>query len=220
MYRHVFTEEQDNFIRQNYKNVSECVRLFNAKFGTRLSYSSVKSHANRALGIGTGFRAWTKEMDADIADLLLKFPYQQATDIFNERYGVNFSRKKVETHCCKIGVKRGQAEFMKRIDEIIAENIDKTYPEIVEIIHERTGKQYKTYTQVCVRANNLGLNRPHRVWNNTTDRREINGTPVTNSQYVRFIGHRFHRLAPELQPIAMQVVMLQDAAGKVNQANR
>ena len=210
MYGHVYTAEQDNYIRENYTNVGECVRLFNKQFGTELSYSAVKTHALRKLGIVTGFRPWAPEMNAALASILLQYPYKQATGVFNERYGTGFTQKQIENHCTKCGIKREHAAFLKRIDEIIAENIDKTYEEIMQIVYDLTGKQYGDYTAICVRANNLGLKRPHRVWH-TSDNRTINGTPVTFSEYVRFIGNRWHRIAPELQSIAMKVVALQCA---------
>jgi hypothetical protein len=205
---HKYTAEQDEFIRQNYTNVSDCVRKFNKQFGTHLSYSAIKTHANRALGLTTGFRPWTVEMNTAIASILSKHPYKQATVIFNKRFGTNFTAKQIQDHCVRSGIKRGHAALLKRIDEIIAENIDKTYEEIREIIYERTGVQYRDYTAVCVRANNLGLSRPHRVWQ-LSDRRTINGEEVTYSEYTRFIGNRWHRLSPELQSLALQVVRLQ-----------
>jgi len=211
MHGHVYTAEQDDFIRQNYVNVSDCVKKFNERFGTRLSYSAVKTHALRALGITTGFRPWTPEANTALASILLKYPYKQATKVFNERYGMDLTPKQIQDHCTRGGIKREHATFLKQVDEIIAENIDKTYAEIGEIIKEHTGKEYSGYTPICVRANNMGLKRPHNVWNNARDKRTINGEPVTHTEYIRFIGHRFHRLSPELQPIALTVVKLQAA---------
>lgn len=204
---HKYTEEQDAFMRQNYTNVSDCVRKFNERFGTKLSYSAIKSHARR-LGLTTGFRPWTDEMNIAIAEILLKYSYKQAVVIFNTRFETDFTRKQIENHCTKCGIKRNHAAFLEQVDEIISENIGKTYEEIRKIIYERTGKEYRDYTAVCVRANNLGLSRPHRVWQ-INDKRTINGEKVTFSEYVRFIGNRWNKLAPELQPLALQVVRLQ-----------
>lgn len=209
---HKYTEEQDAFIRQNYTNVSDCVRKFNERFGTKLSYSAIKSHARR-LGLTTGFRPWTDEMNAAIASILLDNPYKQATEEFNAQFGTDFTVKQIQDHCVRSGIKRNHAAFLEQVDEIISENIGKTYEEIRKIIYERTGKEYRDYTAVCKRANNLGLSRPHRVWQ-TSDHREINGEEVTFSEYVRFIGHRWHRLEPELQPLALQVVKLQSEVAK------
>jgi hypothetical protein len=206
MHGHLYTAEQDDFIRHNYVNIGICVRKFNKRFNTDLSYSAVKSHALR-IGLKTGYRPWTDEMNAAIASILLKYPYKQATKKFNKRFGTNFTQKQIQDHCTRCGIKREYAAAMKQIDIIIAKNIDKSYEEIRNIIHERTGKQYRDYTAVCVRANNLGLNRPHRVWQ-TDDKRTINGEKVTFSEYVSFIGNRWHRIAPELQPLALQVIRL------------
>lgn len=208
MFGHSYTTEQDEFIRQNYTNVRECVRKFNECFGTNLSYSAIQSHARRKLGLTTGIRPWTNEMNAVLASILLEHPYKQATMIFNAHFGTKFTQKQIQDHCTRCGIKREYASSMKRIDEIIANNIDKSYEEIRKIIHERTGKEYRDYTAICVRANNLGLNRPHRVWS-IADNRTINGEKVTFSEYVSFIGNRWHRLAPELQPLALQVIRLQ-----------
>lgn len=205
---HKYTEEQDEFIRQNYTDVSDCVRKFNERFGTNLSYSSIKSHANRKLKIVTRFRPWTEEMNTAIAEILLKYSYKQAVVIFNNRFGTDFTVKQIQDHCVRSGIKRNHAAFLEQVDEIISENIGKTYEEIRKIIHERTGKEYRDYTAVCVRATNLGLSRPHRVWQ-TSDKREINGEEVTFSEYVRFIGNRWHKLPLELQLLALQVVRLQ-----------
>lgn len=205
---HKYTEEQDEFIRQNYSNVTDCTSKFNERFGTRLSYQSLKSHANRSLKIVTGFRPWTDEMNIAIAEILLKYSYKQAVVIFNTRFETDFTRKQIETHCTKCGIKREHAAFLKQVDEIIAGNIEKSYEEIRIIIRERAGKEYRDYTAVCVRANKLGLSRPHRVWQ-INDKRTINGEKVTFSEYVRFIGNRWNKLAPELQPLALQVVRLQ-----------
>lgn len=205
---HTYTAEQDEFIRRNYSSVGECVDKFNARFGTNLSYSAVKTHALRRLGLTTGFRPWTDEMNAALSDILLRLPYKQATAEFNRRYGTSFSRKQIQDHCTRVGIKREHTAFLGRVDGIIAENIGKSYEEIRLIIREQTGKEYRDYTAVCVRANNQGLRRKHRVWS-TSDRRTICGEGVTFSEYVRFIGNRWHRIAPELQPIALQVVRLQ-----------
>lgn len=147
-------------------------------------------------------------MNAAIALILREYPYKQATDIFNSQFGTSFTQKQIEGHCVRCGVKRHHADQLKQIDEVIAKNIDKTYEEIREIIRNETGKEYRDYTAVCVRANNLGLNRPHRVWQ-TSDNRTVNGEKVTFSEYTRFIGNRWHRIAPELQPLALQVIRLQ-----------
>ena len=69
-YGHIYTKEQDDFIRDNYSNVSECVQKFNEKFKTSLSYSAIKAHANRKLKLKTGIRPWTQEMNNDIEKLL------------------------------------------------------------------------------------------------------------------------------------------------------
>lgn len=205
---HKYTEEQDEFIRQNYTDVSGCVRKFNERFGTNLSYSSIKSHANRKLKIVTRFRPWTEEMNTAIAEILLKYSYKQAVVIFNNRFGTDFTVKQIQDHCVRSGIKRDHVAFLEQVDEIISENIGETYEEIRKIIHERTGKEYRDYTAVCVRATNLGLSRPHRVWQ-TSDRRIINGEEVTFSEYVRFIGNRWHKLPLELQLLALRVVRLQ-----------
>lgn len=205
---HKYTAEQDEFIRRNYSSVSECVDKFNTRFGTNLSYSAVKTHALRRLGLTTGFRPWTDEMNAALAGILLNLPYRQATVEFNRQFGTSFSQKQIQDHCTRVGIRREHAAFLRRVDEIIVKNIDKSYEEIRKIIHARTGKEYLDYTAVCVRANNLGLKRPHRTWSKS-DRRTICGKSVTHSEYVRFIGNRWHRIAPELQPIALQVVRLQ-----------
>jgi len=210
---HKYTEEQNEFIRQNYTDVSDCVRKFNERFRTKLSYSAIKTHANRKLKIVTGFRPWTDEMNTAIKEILLKFSYKQATVIFNNRFGTDFTVKQIQDHCVRFGIKRNHAAFLEQVDEIISENIGKTYEEIRKIIHERTDKEYRDYTAVCVRATNLGLSRPHRVWQ-TSDRRTINGEEVTFSEYVRFIGNRWHRLEHELQPLALQVVKLQSDVAK------
>lgn len=204
---HLYTREQDDFIRHNYVNVDVCTREFNERFSTNLSYSAIKAHARR-IGLKTGYRPWTDEMNSAIASILLKYPYKQATKEFNKRFGTKFTQKQIQDHCTKCGIKREYTVAMKQIDEIIIENIDKNYEEIRKIIYERIGKEYRDYTAVCVRANNLGLNRPHRVWQ-TDDNRTICGEKVTFSEYVSFIGNRWHRIAPELQPLALQVIRLQ-----------
>ncbi len=208
---HEYTVEQDEFIRKHYSDgIDACVHEFNERFGARVSYDAIKSHANKKLRIVTGFRPWTGEMNDAIAEILLKYPYKQAAEIFNARFGTEFTRKQIETHCTKCGIKREHAAFLTNIDAIIAENIGKSYEEIRRVIKERTGKEYCDYTAVCVRANNIGLKRPHRVWQ-ISDRRTINGEEVTFSEYVRFIGNRWHRIAPSLQPIALQVAKLESA---------
>jgi hypothetical protein len=209
MHGHIYTEQQDAFIRAHYsEGVSCCVTKFNKRFGTQLSYQALKTHANRRLKIATGLRPWTDEQNKAITEILQKYPYKQAVNVFNRQFGMNYTQKQIQDHCTRRGIKRNYAAQLSRIDEIITENIDKPYAEIRQIIGERTGKQYSDYTAVCVRANNLGLKRPHRVWQKN-DKRMINGEPVTFSEFVRFIGNRWHRIAPELQPIALQIVRLQ-----------
>ena len=105
---HKYTKEQDEFIRNNYTNVSECVRKFNEKFNTQQSYQAIKTYANRKLGITTGFRPWTKEMDNTIADLLRYHPYKKATELFNKQFGTSFTRKQVQDHCTRVGISRFQ----------------------------------------------------------------------------------------------------------------
>ena len=210
---HKYTEEQDAFIRQNYQNIGECVRLFNAHFNTSLSYGAIKTHALKRMKCVTGFRPFDKEKNKALAQILLKYPYKEATAVFNKTYGTTFTQKQIQDHCTRCGIKREHATFMAMVDAIITENIDKSYEEIRKIIKARTGKEYCDYTAVCVRANNLGLKRPHRVWQ-VNDRRTINGEEVTFSEYVRFIGNRWHRINPLLQPLALQVVKLQSEIAK------
>lgn len=206
---HRYTKKQDEFIKANYTNVSECVRKFNKRFGTNISYGAMKSHANRTLGITTGFRPWTKEMDNAIRTLLWHYPYKQATEIFNKQFGTSFTKKQVEDHCVAVGISRKQSVKLEQVDNIIKENADnKDYGEIRKIINDRLNMNYTSDTAICRRAMNLGIKRPRRVWQ-TTDRRFINGKEVSYSEFIRFIGHRWHRLDKKLQPIAMQIVKLQ-----------
>lgn len=212
---HKYTKEQDEFIKNNYTNVSECVRKFNQQFGTELSYSALKSYANRSLKITTGFRPWTVEMNNAIEKLLWHYSYKKATDKFNTQFGTEFTVKQVQDHCTRKGISRKYSKKLRKVDSIIKQNVDKKdYGEIRKIVNEKLGMDYMNDATICVRANNLGLTRPHRVWDNSTDRRFINGEQVTHSEYIRFIGHRFHRLEKELQPIAREIVKLQYEASK------
>lgn len=205
---HRYTQEQDLFIRIHYPGgVSRCLHLLNERFNIRLTYGALKSHASR-MGLKTTFRKWTPEMNVAIAEILSEYPYAMAVQVFNERFGTNFTRKQVEYHCTKVGIKRNHATILDEVDLIISENIDKPYQEIKAIINELTAQKYISDVTVCVRANNMGLKRPHRVWSKT-DKRTINGNSVTLSEYSSFIGHRFHRLVPELQGIALLVAKLQ-----------
>ena len=209
-YGHKYTKEQDDFIRANYNNVSECVSKFNEKFNTQLSYSALKAHANNTLKLKTGFRPWTQEMDDAIERLLCRHSYKVATEMFNRQYGTQFTRRQVEGHCVHIGIGRGHREKLKKVDAIIKENVeDKTYDQIRDIVNEETGITYVSPTAICRRANNLGLSRPHKVWDHKVDKRFIDGKEVPYSVYIRFIGNRFHRLSDELRPVALQIVELQ-----------
>ena len=211
---HKYTAEQDDFIRNNFKSVAECVEKFNLEFGTSLSYSAMKTHANRKLGLKTGYRPWTEEMNEAIGEILLDYPYKQATEIFNKRFNTNFTQKQVEWHCTRQGISREYHQSLKQIDNIIKENIEKPYSDIREILNAELDTGYVSDATICRRANNMGLSRPHRVWQNEEDRRFINGEVVTFSEYVRFIGNRFHRIEEELQPVAAQIVKLQYEASK------
>ena len=209
-YGHRYTKEQDDFIRDNYSNVSECVQKFNEKFKTNLSYSAIKAHANRKLKLKTGIRPWTQEMNDDIEKLLWHNPYKVATEIFNKKHGTQFTRKQVEEHCVNAGISRKHKEKLKKIDEIIRENIEeRTYSEILDIVSKGTGVAYNAPTTICRRANNLGLSRPRRVWNPKSDKRFIDGKEVPYGVFIRFIGNRFHRLNDELRPIGLKIAELQ-----------
>lgn len=211
---HCYTKEQDDFIRNNYTHpLSRCVMLFNQKFGTSLSYGSIKTHAVKKLKLKSDFRAWNPIFEGRIAELLVDNSYQMATELFNIEFGTSFSQKKIEIYCTRNGIYRGISDFLKTVDDVIIQNYqDKTYSEIRELIYQETGKVYSDYTAVCVRANNMGLHRKHRVWN-VNDHRHINGEEVTFSEFVRFIGNRWHRLENEqLKKVALQVVRLQAIA--------
>lgn len=209
---HIYTAEENEFIRANYSNVGECVKLFNARFETNLSYSALKCHAMRKLGIRTVFRPWTKDMNESLAVILSAHSYRDSTVLFNAKWGTSFTQKQIQDHCTRGGIKRGFAESRARVDELIRANIGKTYDEIRLLIESQLGIKYTQDSVVSRRANNQGLSRPHRVWNNKMDARTINGIPVTYSEYVRFIGNRWHRISPELQGLALQVVRLQAMA--------
>ena len=209
-YGHRYTKEQDDFIRDNYSSVSECVQKFNEKFETSLSYSAIKAHANRKLKLKTGIRPWTQEMNNDIEKLLWNNPYKIATKILNQKYGTQFTRKQVEEHCVHVGISRKHKEKLRKIDKIIKEHIgEKTYSEILDIVSKETGITYNTPTTICRRANNLGLSRPRKVWNPKSDRRFIDGKEVPYGVFIRFIGNRFHRLNDELRPIGLKIAELQ-----------
>ena len=208
-YGHKYTKEQDDFIRKNYTNVSECVEKFNEKFNTELSYSALKAHANKTLKLKTGYRPWTQEMNDAIEKLLWHHPYKTATEIFNRRHGTQLTRKPVELHCVKAGISRKRREKLKKVDAIIKDNVEeKTYSEIMDIVNREMGMDYGSDTSICRRSTNLGFSRPRNVWNNK-GRRFIDGKEVPYGVYIRFIGNRFHRLSDELKPIALQIVELQ-----------
>ena len=209
-YGHRYTKEQDDFIRDNYSSVHECVQKFNEKFKTNLSYSAIKAHANRKLKLKTGIRPWTQEMNNDIGKLLWHNPYKIATEILNKKYGTQFTRKQVEEHCVSVGISRKHKEKLRKIDKIIEEHIkEKTYSEILDIVNRETGVAYNAPTTICRRANNLGLSRPRRVWNPKSDKRFIDGKEVPYGVFIRFIGNRFHRLNDELRPIGLKIAELQ-----------
>ena len=161
---HQYTPEQDEFIRNNYESVGECVRKFNAKFGLNLSYGAIKTHAFKRLRLRSGYRPWTDAMDKRIAELLTQYPYKKATVLFNQEHGTKFTVGQIQDHCVRSGMKRGFYEQRKEIDKVIAEHIDKPYKDIAEIVEAEFGVTYKTETTVCVRANKQGLRRKHRVW--------------------------------------------------------
>jgi hypothetical protein len=211
---HRYTKEQDDFIRDNYSNAAECVRAFNKRFGTTLSYEALTSHANRTLGVVTGFRPWTAERNADLQDILRKFSYKEATRFFNEKHGTSFTVKQIQSHCIHLGIKRGFYDSIKRVDQIIADNIDKPYEEIMKIVNSQTPHNYTTRVSIGRRANNLGLSRPHRAWDHKNDKRKVNGKEVDHNIHVRFVTNKFHRLSKELQPLALSVVQLQAEIAK------
>ena len=218
-YGHRYTKEQDDFIRDNYSNVSECVKKFNEKFNTNLSYSAIKTHANRKLKLNTGIRPWTQEMNDDMERLLSCHPYKVATEIFNQKHGTQFTRKQVEQHCVRVGISRKHREKLKKVDSIIKENIEEnTYRELQDILRMEMGVSYNTPTTICRRAKNLGLSRPRNVWDNKNGKRFINGIEVPYSVFIRFIGHRFHRLNDELKPVGLQIVTLQKELADKNNA--
>jgi len=211
---HRYTKEQDEFIRNNYTHpLSECVTLFNQRFGTDISYAAIKSHAIKKLRLKSDFRKWNPVFEKRINELLIGNSYKTATEQFNTEFGTSFSQKKIEIYCTRNGIYRGISDFLKTVDDVIIQNYqDKTYSEIKDIIYQETGKSYGSYTAVCVRANNMGLHRPHRVWGKD-DNRTLLGEQVTFSEFVRFIGNRWHRLpTEELKKVALQVARLQAAA--------
>ena len=109
-----------------------------------------------------------------------------------------------------MGISRKHKEKLRKIDKIIEEHIkEKTYSEILNIVSKETGVTYNAPTTICRRANNLGLSRPHRVWNPKSDKRFIDGKEVPYGVFVRFIGNRFHRLNDELKPIGLKIAELQ-----------
>lgn len=213
---HIYTNEQKEYIRNNYSNIGKCVEMFNHQFGTNKSYSAIKSYALKTLGIRTGFRPWTKEMNESITDILHKYSYDKSTTIFNSIWNTSFTQKQIQDHCTRTGIKRGHADSLKKVDKIISENIDKPYKEIMQIVNEHTESSYCSCVSICRRANNIGLHREHRVWNNANDIRFINGEEVNFSEYVKFIGNRWHRLQPELQCVALQIVKLQTLTQEIN----
>jgi hypothetical protein len=189
----------------------ESTALLNAQYGTNQTVEQVQTHCKKA-GIGRGtHNYWTDEKNIVLQNILTKMPYREATREFNTLYGTNFTEKQIQSHCTKTGMKRGFYEQRKEIDKIIASNIEKPYAEIAAIIADKTSVQYKNVSTVCVRANNIGLHRAHRVWS-TADKRHINGKHVSFSEYVRFIGNRFHRLPKEFHATALLVVKLQATA--------
>lgn len=148
-------------------------------------------------------------MNQAIAEILISYPYKISTEIFNEKFGTNFTRKQVQEHCVTVGISRRHSEKLKQVDKIIKEHVEeKNYGEIREIINSELEMGYTSDVTVCRRANNLGMSRPHRVWQKT-DKKYINGEEVTQSEYVRFIGNRWHRLTKEIQSTALMVVKLQ-----------
>ena len=71
--------------------------------------------------------------------MLWNNPYKIATEILNQKYGTQFTRKQVEEHCVSVGISRKHKEKLRKIDKIIEEHIkEKTYSEILDIV---TGKQ-------------------------------------------------------------------------------
>lgn len=208
---HKYTPEQDAFIRNNYKNVGECVRGFNAKFGSSLSYGAIKTHAHKRLRLRSGYRPWTDVMNKRIAELLVQYSYKKATALFNQEHGTQFTVGQIQDHCVRSGMKRGFYEERREIDKVIFKHIGKPYKDIAEIVKSEFGVVYKSESTICVRANNQGLHRAHRTWS-VNDKRYVNGKKVSFSEFVRFIGNRWHRLPVELQDTALLISKLQTIA--------
>lgn len=117
--KHIFTQEQDNFIKSNFNKYStnELLSKFNNKFNTNITWSSIRSRKNK---IGAVNKINVKPVISiskeEQAYLLGNYKYktiQELTNLFNKRFNKELSTTQIQHLKKKLGITNGRGNCQK-----------------------------------------------------------------------------------------------------------
>lgn len=99
---HKYTEEQDQFLRENRMNCSykELTEIFNEKFTESRSISAISTRCQSILSIVLYKQHnYTSEQDEFLRNNRNSYGIRELTDVFNEKYGASATVRAIESRC-------------------------------------------------------------------------------------------------------------------------
>lgn len=117
--RHIFTQEQDNFIKSNFNKYStnELLSKFNKKFNTNITWSSIRSRKNKIGAVNKinvkPLFSISKEEQTYLLDNYKYKSIQELTNLFNKRFNKGLSTTQIQHLKKKLGITNGRGNRQK-----------------------------------------------------------------------------------------------------------
>ncbi len=138
-----YTAEQEQYIRDNAGNVNrrQLVEMFNAEYGTNLSYSAITQKC-KALGCEPKLNRFKSDKVISwLAEKSETMSWKEMAKEFEQVFGMKASEKSLNRLLYEQGIKKyGRHHFTEEQREWLVDGITKyTYPELTRRFNERFG---------------------------------------------------------------------------------
>lgn len=157
---HLYTEEQENFIKENADILSrkELLKRFNEKFNASVTYAGITQKCVN-LGLDRKIERIIDEQKQFIIENYKSMDWHSLCDLLNQKYGTNFNVKSLNRITYEMGLRKYERNHFTDEQRIfLMDNIEKySYPKLTELFNEKFGtnctqgavtQQCMTYLQV------------------------------------------------------------------------
>lgn len=139
--KHIYTEAEENYIKDFSGNVKELQRAFNKEFGSNLSYSAMAQKRN-SLGLKSFEQIdFTDEMWDWLEEHIQDMNWNDLTEAFCKRFDVSISLKGLNRRCYQKGLlKYNREHYTQKQIDWICENVSNfTYAELTKEFNRMFG---------------------------------------------------------------------------------